>query len=83
MKGQKMERWHTKTFRTDDVTSKRIDALAEQEDRSISKMLDILVQEALKDRQCREMIRKAERETPAETVARINRRLERKQQESI
>ena len=61
MKGQKMERWHTKTFRTDDVTSKRIDALAEQEDRSISKMLDILVQEALKDRQCREMIRKAER----------------------
>ena len=54
-----MERWRTKTFKTDDVTSKRIDALAEKEDRSISKMLDILVQEALKDRQRRELARQA------------------------
>ena len=50
-----MDRWRTKTFRTDDVTSKRIDELAASEDRSISKMLDILVQEALNDRECREL----------------------------
>jgi predicted transcriptional regulator len=55
-----MNRWHTKSFKTDDITSKRIDALAEHEDRSISKMLHILVIEALNQRECATIIREAE-----------------------
>jgi len=70
-------------FRASPEWRKRVQAEADKEHRTLSQMIILLVGEALKDRQCREMIRKAERETPAETVARINRRLERKQQESI
>lgn len=46
-----MERLITRSFRTDDATKKRIDALAAREDRTVSKMLDILVREALQARE--------------------------------
>jgi hypothetical protein len=55
-----MNRWRIHSFRTDDVTSKRLSALAESEDRSISKMLHILTIEALNQRECARMIRQAD-----------------------
>ena len=51
---------------------------------TVSRTICALLVEQRKDIQCREMIRKADgRETASETVERINRRVERKQQESI
>jgi hypothetical protein len=48
------------SFRTDDVTFKRVEALAEQEDRTVSKMLHILAIEALNQRECSATIRQAD-----------------------
>ena len=53
-------------FRASPEWRKRVQAEADKEHRTLSQMIILLVGEALKDRQCREMIRKAERETPAD-----------------
>jgi hypothetical protein len=55
-----MTKPHVIPFRADDKTHAAILEMARAEDRTVSKMVRILVIEALKDRQCRDAIRRAD-----------------------
>jgi hypothetical protein len=67
-------------FKLEQGLKNDLKALADSEDRTMSQMAVILLQEAMESRRRRQIVRQ---ETAQEFMARLDRRVERKRQENI